>query len=55
MIPPWTLTLFIIAVISGLLGFSGIAGAASGIAKVLTVVFAMLFAVSLIIMNSSDE
>jgi uncharacterized membrane protein YtjA (UPF0391 family) len=39
----------VIALISGLLGFTGIAGASVGFAKILFLVFVVLFVVSLII------
>jgi len=42
----WALTFFIFAVIAGVLGFGGIAGEMVGIAKILFVVFLVLFAVS---------
>ena len=44
----WALTFFIVALIAGLLGFGGIAGASVGIAKVLFFVFLVLFALSLL-------
>jgi uncharacterized membrane protein YtjA (UPF0391 family) len=44
----WTLTFLVIAIIAGVLGFGGIAVASAGIAKILFVVFLVLFAVSLI-------
>lgn len=44
----WALGFFIIAIISGLLGFGFIASAAAGIAKVLFWVFVVLFVVALI-------
>jgi uncharacterized membrane protein YtjA (UPF0391 family) len=44
----WALTFLIVALIAGALGFGGIAGTAAGIAKLLFVVFLILFAVSLI-------
>jgi uncharacterized membrane protein YtjA (UPF0391 family) len=43
----WTITLLIIALIAGLLGFTTIAGAAAGIAKVVFFVFLVLFVISL--------
>jgi uncharacterized membrane protein YtjA (UPF0391 family) len=42
------ITLLIIALIAGLLGFGGIAGTAVGLAKIVFVVALMLFVVSLI-------
>jgi uncharacterized membrane protein YtjA (UPF0391 family) len=44
----WAVTFFVIALIAALLGFGGIAGAATGIAKVLFFLFLILFVVSLI-------
>jgi len=45
----WALTFFIIALIAAALGFGGIAGAATGIAKILFFVFLVAFAVSLVL------
>ncbi len=42
----WALIFLVIALIAGLLGFTSIAGAAIGIAKILFVVFLVLFLVS---------
>ena len=44
----WALTFLIIALIAAALGFGGLAGASVGIAKILFVVFLVLFVVSLI-------
>ncbi|WP_439901091.1 DUF1328 domain-containing protein [Winogradskyella luteola] len=44
----WTITFVIIATISGILGFGGMAGASVGIAKVLFFVFIVLSALSLL-------
>ena len=44
----WAVTFFIIALIAGLLGFTGIAGAAVGMARILFFVFVALFVLSLI-------
>lgn len=44
----WSLTFLIIAIVAGLLGFGFIAMTAAGIAKILFVVFLVLFIVSLI-------
>ncbi len=44
----WALTFFIVAIIAGVLGFGGIAGASAGIAKLLCFVFLLAFAVSFI-------
>ena len=45
----WTVTFLVVALIAALLGFTKIAGAAAGIAKVLFTIFLILFLVSLII------
>jgi uncharacterized membrane protein YtjA (UPF0391 family) len=44
----WTVTFLIIALIAALLGFSGIAGTAVGLAKISFAVFLVLFLISLI-------
>jgi uncharacterized membrane protein YtjA (UPF0391 family) len=44
----WSVTFLIIALIAAALGFTGIAGTAVGIAKVLFFVFIVLFIISLI-------
>lgn len=44
----WTLMFLIISLIAGALGFFAIAGTAAAIAKVLFVIFLVLFLVSLI-------
>jgi len=44
----WALTFLILALVPGLLGFGGIAGAAVGIAKILFFVFLALLAISLV-------
>jgi uncharacterized membrane protein YtjA (UPF0391 family) len=44
----WTITFLIIALIAAMLGFSGIAGTAVGLAKILFAVFLILFLVSLV-------
>jgi uncharacterized membrane protein YtjA (UPF0391 family) len=43
----WSITFLIIAIIAAVLGFGGIAGAATGIAQVLFGLFLVLFVVSL--------
>jgi uncharacterized membrane protein YtjA (UPF0391 family) len=43
----WTVTFLVIALIAAVLGFTGVAVAAAGIAKLLFVVFLILFVVSL--------
>ena len=45
----WILTFFIIALVAGLLGFTGIMSAAAGIAKILFVVFLILFVISIFV------
>lgn len=42
----WTLTFLLLALIVGILGFSGLAGAAAGIAQVLCGLFLVLLVVS---------
>lgn len=44
----YALGFLVIALIAGILGFTGIAGASVGIAKILCLVFVVLFVVSLI-------
>ena len=44
----WTIAFFVIALIAAVLGFGGIAGAASGIAQVLFFGFIIVAAVSLV-------
>ncbi len=44
----WSLTFLVVALIAAALGFGGLAGAATGIAKILFVFFIVLFLVSLI-------
>jgi uncharacterized membrane protein YtjA (UPF0391 family) len=44
----WSLSFLIIALLAGLLGFGAIAGTAAWIAKMLFVLFLILFVVSLI-------
>ena len=49
-VPPmlnWAITFFIVALIAAVLGFTGVAVAAAGVAKLLFVVFLVLFLVSL--------
>lgn len=45
----WALTFLVIALIAAVLGFGGVAGAATGIAKILFFAFLILFLVSLIV------
>jgi uncharacterized membrane protein YtjA (UPF0391 family) len=45
----WALTFLVVALIAGVLGFTTVAGAAMGIAKILFFVFLVLFVVSLIL------
>ena len=51
----WALTFLVIALIAGVLGFTTIAGAAIGIAKIVFYVFLVLFVVSLIMPDSRKE
>jgi uncharacterized membrane protein YtjA (UPF0391 family) len=44
----WAVIFFIVAIVAGVLGFGRISEAATGIAKVLFVIFLILFVVSLI-------
>ena len=44
----WAITFLIIAISAAVLGFGGIAGTATGIAKILFVVFLVMFVVSFI-------
>jgi len=44
----WALTFFVVALIAALLGFTGIALAAAGIAKILFYLFLILFLVTLV-------
>jgi len=44
----WSLLFFVVALIAGVLGFTGISEASAGIARVLFFVFLVIFAVSLI-------
>jgi uncharacterized membrane protein YtjA (UPF0391 family) len=44
----WAITFLIIAIIAAVLGFGCIAGTATGIAKILFLVFLVLFVVSLV-------
>jgi uncharacterized membrane protein YtjA (UPF0391 family) len=45
----WVLTFFILSIISAVLGFGGLAGEMMGVAKILFVVFLVLFVVSLVV------
>lgn len=45
----WAVTFFIIALIAGVLGFGGIAGASVGIAKICFFLFLILFVISLVL------
>ena len=44
----WALIFLVVALIAGVLGFGGIAGASMGIAKILFFVFLVLFLASLV-------
>ena len=45
----WALTFLVLGLIAALLGFTGIAGASIGIAKILFFVFLVMFAVMLLV------
>lgn len=45
----WALLFFIVAIVAGVFGFGGISAAATGIAKLLFVLFLVMFAVSLVL------
>lgn len=45
----WAITFLVIAIVAAVLGFGGIAGAATGIAKILFGVFLVLFVLSFIL------
>jgi uncharacterized membrane protein YtjA (UPF0391 family) len=45
----WAITFFVLALIAAVFGFTGIAGTAAGIAKVLLFLFVIGFIVSLIL------
>lgn len=42
----WALTFLVVALIAGVLGFTSVAGAAMGIAKIVFFIFLILFVVS---------
>jgi len=44
----WVLTFFVVAILAGALGFGGVAGAATDIARFLFLVFVVLFVLSTI-------
>lgn len=44
----WALVFLVLALVAGLLGFTGIAGASVGFAKILLVIFLVLFLVGLV-------
>ena len=44
----WSITFFILAIVAAIFGFGGIAAEAVGIAKILFLVFLVLFLVSLV-------
>ncbi|WP_309603979.1 DUF1328 domain-containing protein [Phenylobacterium sp.] len=44
----WALTFLVVALIAGVLGFTTVAGAAIGIAKLVFYIFLLLFVVSLV-------
>jgi uncharacterized membrane protein YtjA (UPF0391 family) len=45
----WALIFFIVAIAAALFGFTGIAGAATEIARILFFVFVVVFAISLVL------
>jgi uncharacterized membrane protein YtjA (UPF0391 family) len=45
----WALTFLVIGLVAAMLGFTGIAGASFAIAKVLALIFAVLFVVFLLL------
>lgn len=45
----WALMFFVIALIAAVFGFGGIASASAGIAQILFVLFAVLFAATLVL------
>ena len=44
----WTLTFLVVALIAAVLGFTSIAGAGAGVAKIIFFLFIVLFVISLI-------
>jgi uncharacterized membrane protein YtjA (UPF0391 family) len=44
----WALIFFVVALVAALLGFTGIAGEAMGVARILFYIFLVLFLVSLL-------
>ena len=44
----WALIFLVVALVAGVLGFGGIAGTSMGIAKILAMIFVVLFLVSLV-------
>ncbi len=44
----WAIIFLVVALIAGVLGFGGIAGTSMGIAKILAILFVILFVISLI-------
>lgn len=51
----WALTFLVVAIIAAVLGFGVIAGTAASIAKILFLVFLVLFVVSLIFGRSASK
>jgi uncharacterized membrane protein YtjA (UPF0391 family) len=45
----WALVFLIVALVAGMLGFTGIAGASAGMAKILFWVFLLVFLLSLVL------
>lgn len=50
----WAITFLIIAIIAAVLGFGGIAGTATGIAKILFVVFLVMFIASFFLVVAAE-
>jgi uncharacterized membrane protein YtjA (UPF0391 family) len=45
----WAIIFLVVAIVAAILGFGGIAGAATDIARILALIFIVLFAVSLVL------
>ncbi len=48
----WSLSFLVLAIIAGLLGFTGVAGTAMGIAKALFVIFLVMWLIALVMVSS---
>jgi len=51
----WSVTFFIVAIVTALFGFGGMTTGAASIAQILFYIFIVLFAVSLMFGNSLDR